>query len=173
MTSLTFQPALDPFYGTFRFLRLRQVIQQWGPLLLDHARILDFYLLFPFQIRTIRLSQSHQKYKKLSDKYAYLKPYGDQLDPPVLFNRMEPIQFAALETLAARSFLDPRALSAGTVKATAQAMPQEVAMRVEEKNSEQIDLIEFLSILASSYELMGDDGLKARTRLSEYRYDAV
>src|SRR5262249_55290164 len=68
MIQLTYEPALDPYHTTFRFLRLRPVIAQHGPLHRDHARILDFYQLFPFRIAEIRLTPKHRKFRKLAEK---------------------------------------------------------------------------------------------------------
>jgi hypothetical protein len=172
MSQLVFQPALDAFHAMFRLLRLRPILNVQH-LSRDHVRILDFYLIFPFRIRTIRLAPTHQKFKKLAEKYAYLTPYGEQPDAPLLFRRMEPMQTAALETLAARSYIDLTALKSDEVEPTAQLVPREIAVRTEILNAEQADLIEFLRLLASDYELSGDNGLKARTGLLEHRYDAV
>src|SRR5229473_1533980 len=157
MSQLVFQPALDALHAAFRLLRLRPILNGQH-LSRDHVRILDFYLIFPFRIRAIRLAPTHQKFKKLAEKYAYLTPYGEQPDGPLLFQRMEPMQTAALKSDA--------------VEPTAQPVPHEIAVRTEILNAEQADLIEFLSLLASDYELSGDNGLKARTGLLEHRYDA-
>jgi hypothetical protein len=173
VTQITFQAALDPFHSMFRLLRLRELIKQFGALPRDQARILDFYLLFPFRVRDIRLAPKHQRYKKLAEKYAHLTPYGEQPDAPALFNRMEPIQAAALETLASRHFINPIKLARGEVDSTNQLAPNGVMKRIEELNAQQGDLMEFLGVLASDYALLGDQGLKARTGLLEHRYDAV
>lgn len=173
MTQLTFQPAFDPFHAVFRLLRLHPLIKEHGPLPRDHVRILDFCLLFPVRIRDFRLSPKHQKYKKLAEEYAHSSPYGEQPDAPLIFGRMEPMQIAALETLAFRSFIDLAALQMDQTKVTAQRIPEEIASRTAELNAEQTDLIEFLGVLASEYTLSGENGLKARTGLVEYRYDAI
>jgi hypothetical protein len=170
---LTYQPALDPFHTVFRLLRLRPLIKNFGPLQKDHVRILDFYLLFPFRIRDIRLERKHQKYKKLSDTYGHLKPYGEQPEAPVLLERMKPMQLAALETLAFQKMIDPIALERDQIKATEKPLPSDVDSRTAELNVAQPDLIEFLGILASAYSLSGENGVKARTGLLEHRYDAV
>jgi hypothetical protein len=173
MSQLVFQPALDPFHAVFRLLRLRSFFNTSPALSREHVRILDFYLLFPFRIREMRLFPKHQKYKKLSEEYSRLTPYGEQPDAPLMFQRMEPMQTAALETLAVRSYLDLSALQSDAVTATTQEMPKEIAKRAAKLNDEQADLVEFLHILATEYNLSGDNGLKARTGLLEHRYDAV
>jgi hypothetical protein len=173
MSQLVFQPALDPFHAVFRFLRLLPVSREVSSLLNGHVRILDFYLLFPFRIRAIRLAPGHQHFKKLSEKYAYLTPYGEQPDAHLVFERMRPMQLAALETMSALNYIDSVAFLTGTFMATDQKIPEEISARITELNNNQSDLIQFLEVLAEDYELSGPNGLKARTELMEYRYDAV
>ncbi|TPI75362.1 ABC-three component system middle component 5 [Mesorhizobium sp. B2-8-9] len=173
MTQLSFQPAFDAFHAVFRFLRLRNVAGSSDGLAYDKLRILDFYLLFPHKIRDIRLTASHQKFKKLSDKYAHTKPYGELPDIRLVFERMRPMQAAAIQTLAARSLVSADALKQSEVMATESTVPQRLAQRVAEINVSQSDLMDFLATLASDYPLQGDNGLKARTGLMEHRYDAI
>jgi hypothetical protein len=173
MSQLVFQPSLDPFHAVFRFLRLRILFSASNGLSRDHSRILDFYLLFPFLIRTIRLAQKHQKYKRLSGEYAFLKPYGEQPDGSVMLQRMGPLQSAALETLASQSYIDIQALQHDVVAATAREIPTQISERIAILNDTQNDLLEFLSVLATEYVILGGNGLKARTGLMEFRYDAV
>jgi hypothetical protein len=173
MTQLVFQPALDPFHAVFRFLRLSPISKTVGSLLIDHVRILDFYLLFPFRIRAIRLAPDHLHFKKLAETYAHLTPYGEQPDAPLLFERMRPMQLAALETMATDNYLDEEAFLDGMFQATDQKIPEEVLSRIQELNADQADLMIFLQVLAKDYFLSGQNGLKARTELMEYRYDAV
>ncbi|HEY5305330.1 MAG TPA: ABC-three component system middle component 5 [Pseudolabrys sp.] len=171
MSQLIFQPALDPFHAIFRVARILGHFDE--PIVQDKVRIMDFYLLFPFRIRTMRLMPRHQKFKRLSIIYASLTPYGEQPEPPLLFGRMEPMQLAAFETLASKFYINPSALASGLVQKTERDLPSEVAERASALNEAQPDLMEFLGVLASEYDLTGENGLKARSGLMEYRYDAV
>ncbi|AMX95904.1 MULTISPECIES: ABC-three component system middle component 5 [Mesorhizobium] len=173
MTQLSFQPAFDAFHAVFRFLRLRNVLGPSEALAYDKLRILDFYLLFPHKVRDIRLTAQHQKFKKLSDRYAFTKPYGELPDARLVFERMRPMQAAAIQTLAAKSLVSVDALAQKEVRATGSTIPRSLAERVAEINESQSDLMDFLATLASDYPLQGDNGLKARTGLLEHRYDAV
>jgi hypothetical protein len=172
LSQLTYQPAFDPFHATFRLLRLRNVILKYGNLPRDLVRILDFYLLFPFRVREIRLKPAHRRHKSVADNYAHLKPYGDAPESSLIFARMEPMQAAALETLAAQGFIAAGALAGDKVQADREP-PHEVASRVADRNATQADLMTFLDLLASEYNLLGAEGLKARTALMDFRYDAV
>jgi ABC-3C biological conflict system middle component len=172
MSQLVFQPALDPYHATFRLFRLFPILKGTA-LSRDHVRILDFYLLFPFLISSVRLSREGQHFKKLARKYANLKPYGQQPEGALLFARMDAMQNAALDTLAFNSFLEKEALTMDQVVITNKMPPREVSQRAVELNEQQADLLEFLQSLATEYPLLGEGGLKARTGLKEYRYDAI
>jgi hypothetical protein len=173
MIQLTFQPAFDPFHAVFRLFRLRGIIRQHGPLNRDHVRILDFYLLFPFRIDRIRLTQRDRKYRSLATQYELKKPYGDQPDDRIVFGRMEPMQMSAMGTLATRGFFLPDSWELGEVASSALAAPEPLMPRIAESNAADADLMAFLEVLASQYEFLGVNGLKDRTKLLEYRYDAI
>jgi hypothetical protein len=173
MIQLSYQQAFDPFHAVYRLLRLRNLIRQRGHLHVDAVRILDFYLLFPFRADAIRLAPQHRRFKKLSFQYESTRPYGAQPEDRTIFERMEPMQTAALETLAVRHLIDPDELIMGRVTTTSEALPEELAQRIEDANGQDAPLMDFLSTLASDYDLIGPHGLKARTGLLEHRYDAI
>jgi hypothetical protein len=173
MIQLTYEPALDLFHGIFRFLRLRELLPEDRPIHRDHARIIDFYQLFPYRIDGIRLTQAHRRFRKLASEYANRRSYGEQPDDRLLFNRMEPIQVAALDTLAANNLIDAERWRLGEVVPTAGRVAPPLAARVEEANAADHDLVGFLHVLASEYNLTGSDGLKDRTGLMEHRQDAL
>lgn len=130
-------------------------------------------MLFPFRSKGIRLIPQHRKYRRLSSDYQVTKPYGHQPDDRIIFNRMEAAQIAALETLAARNLIVRERLRIGQLEATSEPVPEEVAARIEAANQRDAELMTFLGVLASEYSLTGADGLKDRTNLLEYRYDAI
>ncbi len=70
-------------------------------------------------------------------------------------------------------YYETTAFEQGELVPTSKAIPDEIARRVTEINAIQQDLIKFLIVLAKEYDLSGPDGLKARTNLIEYRYDAI
>jgi hypothetical protein len=172
MTQLSYQPALDPFHAMYRHLRILSVIDAKA-LPVDHARILDFYLLFPFRVSGIRLKAQHRRFRGLAETYNEARPYGDQPPDVQIFARMKPMQIAALESLAAKDFIKAGALQDGTVVRSGRALPPALVERVSKANSKQQNLMQIIQALSSEYPLLGKDGLKDRTGLLEYRYDAV
>jgi hypothetical protein len=173
MIQLTYEPALDPYHTTFRLLRLRPTIAHHGPLHRDHVRILDFYQLYPFRIDEIRLMQKHRRFRRLAEKYESVRPYGEQPDSRFLFSRMEPIQVAALDTLAGQNIFSPARWQFNEVEAADGPIAPELLDRLRDLHKQDEELEDFIRVLASDYSLSGSDGLKARTALLEYRHDAA
>jgi hypothetical protein len=173
MIQLTYEPAFDAYHAAFRSLRLRPIFRKENPLHRDHVRIIDFYQLFPHRIEGIRLLPQHRKFRRLAKAYEVKKPYGEQPDDRLLFDRMEPLQMTALDTLSALEYIEGDSWKRGEVIATAKPLPEPLAQRIEEANLADAELEAFLSILGSDYDLVGSNGLKARTGLLEHRHDAV
>lgn len=173
MIQLSFQPALDPFHAMFRFARLHGLLFSLGELSMDHVRILDFFLVFPYRIDAIRLLPAHRRFRKLAQQYQHQRPYGEQPEDAALFQRMAPMQAVAMETFASGGFYDAERLRAFWVRPTSSALPIEIAARVSELNQANGDLLEFLRVLATEYQVGGANGLKHRTGLMEHRYDVV
>jgi hypothetical protein len=173
MVQLSFEPALDPYHTMFRALRLLPTVLPIGKLEREHVRILDFYLVFPFKIPELRLKQEHRRFRSLGARYATQKPYSDQPESAQLFQRMGPVSDAAFQSLAAKGFVDGSEYDLGWVKPIEKWIPDDLENRIQEANSGQQDLMDFLGTLARDYELGGENGLKHRSGLMEHRYDAV
>jgi hypothetical protein len=173
MIQLSYQAAFDPFHAMYRDLRILNAIGPFKPLFVDHVRILDFYLLFPFKISAIRLIPQHRRFRGLADDYENAQPYGSQPDNAQIFARMKPIQIAALESLAEKQIIDAAELKNGNVIRTEISLPPALVARVSSANAREPQLMEAISALGSEYPLLGQNGLKDRTGLLEYRYDAV
>jgi hypothetical protein len=86
---------------------------------------------------------------------------------------MELMQLTALDTLSMKNLIAPERWAAGEVSATAALIPAPLSPRVAEANAQDADLLAFLDVLVTEYKFLGPNGLKDRTKLLEYRYDAV
>lgn len=173
MIQLSYQAAFDPFHAMYRDLRIFHAINPFQCLFVDQVRILDFYVLYPFKISGIRFTPQHRRFRALADDYEHAQPYGSQPDDAQIFARMKPMQLAALETLAEKKIIDAAELKNGKVKRTKISLPPELAERVSIANANEPKLMEAISVLASEYPFLGQNGLKDRTGLLEHRYDAV
>jgi hypothetical protein len=70
-------------------------------------------------------------------------------------------------------FFAPEALADGWVETAEESLPPALAKRTQKANEEEGDLMEALRAIAADYPLEGAGGVKERTGLLEYRYDAV
>jgi hypothetical protein len=156
MIQLSYQPALDPFHSVFRLLRVLPYVESAGVLHRDHVRILDFYLLYPFRISAARLTPQHRRFRKFETSYEDRKPY-----------------VTAMETLADKLVIDPTEWQHDRVRPTGTKLPEELAARVATANAAEPELADLVSVLSKEYSLYGQNGLKNRTGLLEYRYDAI
>ncbi len=173
MIQLSFQPAFDVVHTAFRCIRLFSVCRDRREVTVDVARILDFYLLFPFRLGEIALRKDHIWIRQLAKKYKDAQPYGVQPDAKTVFERMSPIHFAAFENLALLKLIDRDAYEARLFRPSESPVPPSLLARVASANDREADLIDALRLLANDYPDSGAESLKARTALLEYRYDAA
>ena len=170
MISLSYIAAYDPYHTMFRMLVL---LPTGIDVPIDSARILDFYLCYPWLLADFRPARDVEGQVKALNavKRAYhASPY--QLTPPssVLFNRMRPSQLAALNSLAANSYINAEAFKRGDVIRTDKPLPEKLSEMVQNKREADQGLLLLLHSMAH-VPLGGRDGLKARTGLQEHRYD--
>ena len=83
------------------------------------------------------------------------------------------MQKVAFQTLSLRGFIDSLEFKAGMLRFTTLPTPSEIFERVHEANFRDENLLKALRVFAYSYPFHGPEGLKARTGLLEYRYDAI
>jgi hypothetical protein len=170
---LTFQPALDPFHAVFRSFRLLTALEECSPIEWDKYRVLDFYLAFPFRAADFKFPKGQTAFRKVAKAMEWMRPYGGLPDDQDLVVRMEPVQSAAVQTLASLGYLDQDALKGGAVDWGVRPLPDLLKARIQEVNGEQADLMVMLSSLCLSVPLLGQDGIKRRSGLLEYRNDAI
>jgi hypothetical protein len=173
MMQLTYEPAFDPLHSVFRALRLREGLGAPLRLPRDQFRILDFYILFPADLQSVRLRPEHQRLKRRAAATKRAPSYGPRPEAAVLFERMRPFQEAALDTLALHGILSNNALEEGWVEQGDERILPELGERVKAANAAEEELIAALRTIATGYLLEGANGLKDRTGLLEHRYDAV
>jgi len=138
----------------------------------EQLRIADFYLLFFFRLEHARLARKHRAIKTLARSSAGHR-YERQPSDKLIFDRMANIQKAAADTLVAGGYFDVEEHAKGVLVATQQAIPDSLAARIDVVNMLEASHIEAIQSLVSDYEFLGPNGLKARTGLLEYRYDAA
>lgn len=170
LAQLVFDPAYDAYHTIFRMQRII-LLSQKHEIEVDRLRIADFYDCFPVLVDQFRQRPGDRRFRSIS-RDAHV-PYGGRPDGRLVFTRMQPTQSAAMRTLASAGYLDPRALHSGVAKVLTKAFPSSILLRLEEVNSAQTLLAEFLRTILNDFPLDGPDGLKHRSALLDHRYDAV
>ncbi|WP_074634639.1 ABC-three component system middle component 5 [Sulfitobacter pontiacus] len=173
MTQLTYNEAFDPYNAIFRIIRLNDACLFSEKTSFDMLRILDFYLLFPFRIQGISLYAEDVSWRSISRSYEWMVPYGGMPDDRVIFDRMEPFQRAAVSSLAKAGHVSTEEWALDEVLFLKDSMPDTMTTRVRTSNHQMADIIEILCSMRERYPLLGKKGLKARSKLMEFRYDPV
>ncbi|WP_296080930.1 ABC-three component system middle component 5 [uncultured Agrobacterium sp.] len=173
MTQLTYNEAFDPYHAAFRLVRLHMACGITTRVPFETIRILDFYLLFPFRLQSMRFLDDDKSWRKVSKAYSDQAPYGMMPEDIVIFSRMEPFQRAAASSLVSSGYLVPEAWDQNEVQFTQEAIPDPLRLRCSELNNRMKDIVEILCQIRISYPLRGRNGLKDRTGLLEYRYDPI
>ena len=164
---LTYHPAFDFYHCAYRTLVLltkgvRSVVE------VDRMRIWDFYFVFPTAIRGVVLPRDLWSFKDVPENH---NPYEDLLDPHRLFNRMEPYQLSAFRYLAAYGLIKSDRLSENEIERTRKRIPEGLLPDIERLDQQHQHVISLISGPFNEFSLYGPSGLKARTKLLDYKYD--
>ena len=168
---LTYQPQCDPYNEIFRILSLLYFDKN-KQFNLDVLKILDFYFLFPQFITDIKLPKEMVSYRSRFKKYENI--YAVQDTKKQLFDNLDVYQCMAIDTLVAKKIINTKYYQKNIVFLNEQIdIAPYLDQQLEQRNSDNQELLDFLVNKLSSIHFLGENGLKARTGLMEYRYDDI
>lgn len=135
---------------------------------IDRLRIFDFYLLFPYEMTKITLPKELMGMRK---EFEYTG-YNDVPNSKRVFAQLEPFHQKSIQYLASAGLIELKELKKGKVKRTRKPIPKELQTLIENENTSNHP--NWILILKDfqDFELFGENGLKHRTGLMEYRYDS-
>lgn len=165
---LIYHPAYDAYHCAFRALL---IIETLGSVEIDKFRILDFYLVFPAELKIVRLPREHAQEKKRAATFA--NDYHGPVNNALTFRDIEPIQRAAMSALAASNLIDEKQFELGYAKRTGKLIPIELIELINISKNRNDTMSKYILDEFSKIPLRGIDGLKDRTKLMEYRYDVT
>lgn len=157
---------MDAYHCVFR---LMAILSELDSIEIDKARIIDFYLVFPSAMHSVRFPNSLRSGRKIAD--IYRNPYRDAINPPITFRSLADIQAAAVKCIAGSGLIELENLKHSFLRRTEITVSDALRREIDEYKSQHMQLTEFLFKSLSSVPLLGQDGLKHRTSLMEYRYD--
>lgn len=166
---LIYSQAYDLYHTMFRILQIMEKTKQ--DLEVDKLRILDFYLAFPSELLEIRSFAGFKKYEKFIK--AETNSYERVIDRKRLFFKMEHIQISAMKALISYNLFDASEFKNGKLKRTDNPLSENLAFRINKANEENQNMITLITGPLASMDLYGHLGLKERTNLIEFKYDAV
>ena len=168
MTQIAYHPAFDPYSSLLRIIRVFMATSSQMDSI--KARIGEFFILFPERLIEARLSpQLRARAKRITVGPRY--PYDRLPSSRILFDRMQPSFEAALQTMQVRGFVT--SAPDGTMSLNQEVLPVEITSLALEQNGNEAYLADTLGDVLSAYPTGGPDGLKARSKLMEFRYDVA
>jgi hypothetical protein len=166
---LIYNQSYDIYHSMFRILQITEVKKE--QMEVDKLRILDFYLAFPAELLEIQSFKGFKKYERFIK--AETNIYERVIDRKRLFFKMEQIQISAMKALISYGLLDANEFKNGRIKRTEAPISDSLKERLEQANQDNNNLITLITGPLASMNLYGHLGLKVRTNLIEFKYDAV
>lgn len=170
MIGFTYHSSGDPYHCAFRALRILAAGSRRS-YRVEVFRILDFYLLFPFLIRSIQMPRAVRKAFGEHGLKAISEPFQKLPDARQLFRQIEDVQRTAYRHLAAIGILDVDAYGQSQIVVGEQIISSELRREVGRLDEVESAIVDFLVEHLANIELYGPRGIKARTGLMEFRYD--
>ncbi|WP_316749594.1 ABC-three component system middle component 5 [Pedobacter gandavensis] len=167
--TLAYHPAFDLYNCIFRMLCLLDGSKELE-LSFDKLRIWDFYLTFPSQVKEIQFPSELRKNKNTLFKVED-NAYEKLINPKRIFERMHSYQLAAVRCLASYGFVDAESLSRNVIKRTKKPLPVDLKEEIEGISPLKKNIIKLLVSDFVSLPLYGENGLKHRTKLIDFKYD--
>lgn len=171
---ITYNPAFDLYHCIFRMAHIVQRLDNGESFPIDKVRIWDFYLLFPTKLYNIHLKRSEEGIRKQLHRFINIQrnPYEYRGDNRKLFEWIKQFQISALSCLVSCGILDKNEyLNDNVLVKDHDALDKFVKESGDLTDTEK-NVLSFLSLLSKNMPLTGTYGLKYRTELLEYKYDA-
>ncbi len=171
---ITYSPAFDLYHAIYRMAHILQRLDENECFEVEKVRIWDFYLLFPSKLYNVSLRQFGRDIVEARKTYIVRtqNPYEYGGDNRKLFEWIKPFQVSALNCLVSCGILEKDTYLNGHVAISSRAALNAFIEQAGTISSQEQNVLSFLSLFSRYMPLAGADGLKARTRLLETKYDA-
>ncbi len=171
---IVYHPAFDLYHCVFRMLQILTHFSRNEYVEIDRLRVWDYYLLFPEQVHTIRLTKKEQDIRKLINSYISKidNPYNSVLDNRKMFEKIKPYQLTAIKCLASHGIIKKEYVAENRVTIVSKQIIQKYVSQFEPLSPKELNIISLMTSHFYQMSMFGPDGLKARTKLLESRYDA-
>ena len=166
---LMYHPAFDANHCLYRIVSILRATDDalisW-PLL----RILDFYYLFPSQLKNIKpwpreIQKLKAKAMKIPDQFE------DLTNPARTFFELQPFQKTAILELISKGVLSKSSFDKGIIKLEPETLPSAYRTLLDTDDFLKSDAFMVITKGLPSAKFNGSSGLKSRSGLMEYIYD--
>lgn len=163
---LLYNKAFDPIHTVLRLAAICKEHQK-TEIELERLQIFNFLLSFPAHIADMPLArellQSKNKFKKYRSVYNNFEPY-------TLFNRINPIFFASLQMAENIGFI--KIQDSGVITLHKDSIPNPLKKIIDSDScSIPKEALNFEIEHLSEIPILGKSGLKAASKLMDYKYD--
>ena len=167
---LIYHQRNDVFHCVFRFLSILKLSEN-SKIELDRLKIVDFYFVFPHLLTNTTLPRvaGSSKIKKRAQTLSV--PYENLPSRKILFSEMGDFQSQALDILRAKQLLNVD--ESNNVSLGSSFHSPEIITFLNESTYASSDFYKNVVQVLLKCNLYGPNGLKSKTGLMEYRYDAV
>jgi len=168
---IVYNQAFDINHTIFRMASLLNYYKD-NSLEVERLRIWDFYLAFPREVSNIRfgIEKGDRDIKKLFPKKY--NPYEVISNPNKLFGRMQPYQLIAIKTLASYGVINKDYFQLNRITKVDKKLLKEYLDDNSSFTERELNIIKIMTSYFNYMPLYGTQGLKSRTNLLEFKYDA-
>ncbi|MGY4526727.1 ABC-three component system middle component 5 [Pseudomonas sp. TE21394] len=166
---LMYHPAFDANHCLYRIVSILHAAadQQISWQLL---RVLDFYYLFPSQLKNIKPWPS--EIRKLKAQVTKIpEQFEDLTNPARTFFELEPFQKTATLELIAKGVISKSSFDKGIMKLEPDSLPSAYTALLDTDVFLKSDAFEVITKGLPKTKFNGSNGLKSRSGLMEYIYD--
>lgn len=162
---IIYHPGYDVHHCSYRILNVLSAVDG-GMLPHDTLKLIDFYYVYPHLLKNITQLPRPLNYQKR--KIENIKnPFEITPNPKSLFYELSSIQESALDSLSQKLLI-----SSGTqkIEINKSSLPNRLIEMFKMDEFCNSDVFEILVNRLPKAKLNGENGLKARSGLMEYRY---
>lgn len=170
---MIYNPAFDLYHCVYRFLLMISKISDDSCIEIDRLRIYDFYILFPYKIRDVKLKKNEKELRKSRTelKIEQINPYNHIKQDRKVFERLKSYQLIALNYIASYGIIDAKLLSENLIFVKDKRKLNECIVSLLEEAEEDFSLMNWLFEKFKDVPMNGEYGLMYRTNLMEWKYD--
>lgn len=166
---LVYHSAFDMYHCIYRLIQLLSNLKE-EYVELERLRIWDYYLAFPNEMAKIRYEKGNKDIQNLFPKKY--NPYEVVIDNRIIFEKMKPYQMTAIKTLASYGLIKKDYLTENRITKIDKILFDNLLKNYEPLSDREDNIIRIMTSYFYQMPLYGEKGLKDRTNLLEYRYDA-